>query len=61
MAEMFVHPVNQNATVFGERLNPGDKIQPNDVYDSTSGGWEKTPCPGLTIQEGCTTFWVRPQ
>ncbi len=60
MAEMITHPINQGEVVYGERLFPGDRVQLNDVYDSTSGRWSETPCPGLLIEEGCTTVWVRP-
>jgi hypothetical protein len=54
------HPRNPNVTVFGVQLKPGDVIQPDDVYDSSSGRWETVPCPGLKIGEGISTIWVRP-
>lgn len=59
MAEKHVHPMNPDQVVFGRRLNAGEVIQPEDVYDSTSGRWEKAPCPGVVLQVGCTTYWVR--
>ncbi len=46
--------------VFGYRLEVGDTIQPDDVYDSTSGKWERAPCPGLKLGEGALAVWVRP-
>lgn len=46
--------------VYGIILGAGDVIQPGDVYESTSGRWEKAPCPGCAIQEGCQVRWVRP-
>jgi len=46
-------------TIYGRRLEPGEEIQEGDVYDSSSGTWQRSPCPGMTVQEGCTTIWVR--
>lgn len=46
---------------FGYELEPGDVLEATDLYDSTSGFWEPCPCPGLTIQEGCATVWIRPE
>jgi len=59
--EAYRHPRNQFEVVIGIRLRAGDTIQEDDVYDSTSGRWEKAPCPGLVLQEGCKTYWVRPE
>ena len=53
------HPVS-GKIVIGDRLVPGDVIRVDDVYDSTSGGWEFSPCAGATIEEGNETYWVRP-
>ena len=47
--------------VWGQALSPGDVISGDDVYESTSGNWEPAPCPGLKLQEGCATVWVRPE
>lgn len=47
--------------IFGSRLQPGDKLEKNDVYASTDGKWQKCPCPGVTLVEGVTTVFVRPQ
>ncbi|MBI5421335.1 MAG: hypothetical protein HZA35_03460 [Parcubacteria group bacterium] len=52
--------VSSNEEVYGRRLKPGEVIEADDVYDSTSGQWEKAPCPGLVLQEGNETVWVRP-
>lgn len=49
-----------NRRVFGRRLGAGDKIQSYDVYDSTSGKWEKAPISGLILGEGAAAVWVRP-
>lgn len=54
------HPLNRHNIAFGERLRTGDTIQPDDLYDSTTGMWEKAPCPGVVLQEGCSTYWIRP-
>ncbi len=50
----------ENKMIYGRRLKPGEVIEPDDVYDATSGQWEKAPCPGLTLGEGNATVWVRP-
>ncbi len=60
VAEKHIHPMYPNQVVFGERLKAGATVQPDDVYDSTSGKWEKAPCPGVVLQESCETYWVRP-
>lgn len=46
---------------FGKRLRAGDKLEADDVfYDANSQTWKNNPCPGLVIQEGCDTVWIRP-
>jgi hypothetical protein len=52
--------------VYGRELVNGDVLQKDDVYNSTSGRWDKCPCPGLTLQgfdEGANNpvIWVRPE
>ena len=47
-------------TMFGRRLEPGDVLERGDVYASAYGTWEPCPYPGLMLQEGITTVWVRP-
>lgn len=59
--ETHQHPLSPHKTVVGRKLLPGDTIQSDDVYDSTSGEWKKAPCAGLLLQEGCNTIWVRPE
>jgi len=46
--------------VHGHLLEPGDVLEPTDVYDSTVGDWQSCPCPGLTLQAGSDAIWVRP-
>lgn len=46
--------------IYGYELETGDVLEPTDKYDSSSGGWELCPCPGLTIQAGAPAKWVRP-
>ena len=59
----FIHPISADR-IEGVRILPEDKLQSSDVYDSTSGKWEKCPCPGLVLQkgsgEGNPIIWVRP-
>lgn len=57
MAKWHTHPLDSSQVVYGERLNAGTIIQSDDVYDSTSGKWEKAPCPGVVLGEGCQTYW----
>lgn len=59
MPRAHIHPRNRDELVWGERLQPGDTIQPADVYDASSGIWQKAPCPGLVLAERCETYWVR--
>ena len=60
MAELHTHPKDPSQVVYGERLKAGEVIQPNDVYDATSGKWEEAPFfSGMVLQEGCQTYWVR--
>ncbi|PIT88526.1 MAG: hypothetical protein COU29_01955 [Candidatus Magasanikbacteria bacterium CG10_big_fil_rev_8_21_14_0_10_36_32] len=58
--ELHTHPKNPNEKIFGQRLQAGDIVEEDDVYDSSSGKWEVCPCPGLTLQESVNTYWVRP-
>lgn len=59
MWKAHIHPRNPDREIWGRRLQPGDTIQPEDVYDAMSGIWVKAPCAGLVLQEGCATYWVR--
>ncbi len=53
---------NMENSVVGYELETGDILQQNDVYNSSSGKWEKCPCPGLMIQieRDSSVIWVRP-
>jgi hypothetical protein len=42
------------------RLGQGAILRDEDVYDSTTGQWEKCLCPGLELR-ATPTIWVRPQ
>ncbi len=53
------HP-KSNEVIEGTQLGYGDVLSENDVYDSSSGKWEKCPCPGLVLQNGTAAIWVRP-
>lgn len=51
--------------VFGHLLEAGDKLEPDDVYASSNGYFEKCPCPGLKLEnvsdrDGRAVVWVRP-
>ncbi len=49
-----------NRGIYGSQLDPGDTIEPTDVYNSSNGSWVPAPCPGLTLGEGTAAVWVRP-
>lgn len=51
---------NCTRPIFGHRLEPGDVLEPTDVYDSTGGDWQPCPTPGLPLTEGAAAVWVRP-
>ena len=51
---------NCSRPIFGFELEAGDVLEPTDMYDSTSGDWQACPAPGLVIQHGNCTKWVRP-
>ena len=53
-----LHATPLNAVV-GFRLQSGDMLEPNDVYNSTTGKWERCPHPGIILGE-TETVWVRP-
>jgi hypothetical protein len=54
------HPISATPQ-FDVVLKPGEKLEATDVYASTTGQWSPCPCPGLTVQEGIATIWIRPQ
>jgi hypothetical protein len=50
--------------VYGRRLEPGDVLEPTDVYNSSNGHWEFCPVPGFVLQPDSTgndVIWVRPE
>jgi hypothetical protein len=49
--------------VYGRRLEPGDVLEPTDMYNSSSGNWQFCPVPGVTLQAGIgnDVIWVRPE
>lgn len=53
------HPISKRI-IEGDRLRAGAVLRSTDVYDSTTGYWTKCPSPGVTVQEGNNTIWVRP-
>jgi len=55
------HSMDNNQKVYGKKLEAGDVLEPTDVYNSTSGKWEPTPCPGAILKkQGPNVVWVRP-
>tara|TARA_R110002110_G_scaffold205162_3_gene417451 strand:- start:102 stop:272 length:171 start_codon:yes stop_codon:yes gene_type:complete len=40
-------------------LEEGDVLKETDFYLSSDGNWRECPCPGLTLQKGFATVWVR--
>lgn len=54
------HPRNvRDLPIFGMKLESGDILEKDDVYDSSNGLWERCTCPGLPLSEGCATVWIR--
>lgn len=58
-ATKHTHPHNITQQIFGHQLEAGDLLEQGDVYDSSNGYWERCPCPGLTLQGGIATVWIR--
>lgn len=57
--QIFVHPQTRRP-IEGVLLGPWAELKPViDRYASTDGSWQECPCPGLCIQPGCETLWVR--
>lgn len=55
------HPRNvRDLPIFGLKLEAGDVLEKDDVYDSSNGLWERCTCPGLKLGEGTATVWIRP-
>ncbi len=50
---------NCSEPIFGYKLEAGDVLEENDMYDSTTGKWEKALFPGATIPKGLSATWVR--
>jgi hypothetical protein len=58
--EKHIHPVS-GVEITGTRLLPGDIIQADDVYDSTSGGWDTNyGAVGGRVPAGNHVVWIRP-
>lgn len=54
------HPYSLSS-IFGVRIMPGMKLAENDVCASPNGRWEKCTHPGMVLEEGDTSLWVRPR
>lgn len=61
MADKIKHP-NSGAEIHGTLLDPATspRLQATDLYASTNGTWQQCPTPGLCLEPGCATLWVRP-
>lgn len=51
-----------NAMVFGQVLGEGEILKEDDVYESSSGRWERCTCPGVALgtRTEAHPLWVRP-
>jgi hypothetical protein len=57
---MHVHQVS-GSLVIGTQIKPGTELNENDLYASRETyTWTLCPYPGVILEEGCTTIWVRP-
>ncbi len=45
--------------IFGMRLAPGAILRNYDLYLSTTGRWDRCPCPGVVL-ENTEVIWIRP-
>ena len=52
---------NCSEPLFGHLLEVGDVLEEDDMYDSTTGKWQKALFPGATIPKDLATVWVRPK
>ena len=57
------HPLNLAEKIGGYQLTAGDTIENGDFYDSSTGTWKEANenMIGMTIQDGCKAYWVRPE
>ena len=56
-----LHPVYPHRLVFGSPIEAGTRLETTDVYDSTSGRWERCPCPGIILEVASDHVrWIRP-
>jgi hypothetical protein len=46
--------------VYGYLLEPGDKLEATDLYDSTVGDWAPCPAHGIVLGQGVKAVWIRP-
>jgi hypothetical protein len=46
--------------VYGYLLEPGDKLEATDLYDSTVGDWAPCPTHGIMLGDGVKAVWIRP-
>lgn len=53
----FKHP-DTGVEITGTRLTTGETLQPNDMYASTDGRWQKNPF-GVTTLHSDHVLWVR--
>ena len=53
-------PNGRHDKIFGHLLEPGDVIEHDDLYDSTTGHWWRSTVAGCTLGAGSAATWVRP-
>lgn len=59
MSIFIVHPAT-DAIVCCKPLLPGDRVQAGDLFGNSAGKWEVCLHPGIVLQPGVQTVWLRP-
>lgn len=57
--KVHIHP-KSGQELLGEQLIPGETIRDGDLYDATSGRWDRCPFVGNTVEEGSAAIIIRP-
>lgn len=58
----YIHPLNADEVLRGNKLGAGKVLQEGDMYDSTTGKWEECPSSllGSRVNGRSPAIWIRP-
>lgn len=61
-ARVHHHSRNMTLEMYGQRLEPGDTVEPGDVYDSSDGTWRQCGAQmhGQPLEDEVQVVIVRP-